>query len=220
MRISAFRSSRVYLAGAVATAALAAFTVFAYLRSVNSRITAIGNLVSLVVAERDLSAGEVLEPSCLSLIPFPERCLFAGCHTETASLIGRVLSRPLRCGEPVLDGFLVGSSTGGEVIAALDPGLRAFPLSANSVSFPPEKLAPGCRVDVIVVEDSTARLAVENVEVLATTALPPEGGAPAGSAWSTAGSFLLEVTPEEACLLASALEGGRVEILLRPLEAP
>ncbi len=220
MRLSAVRSSRVYLAGAVAASALAAFMIFAYLRSVSSRAAAVGELVKLVVAERDLSAGEVLDSSSLTLVPFPERCLLAGCHTDTSSLIGQTLSRPLRRGEPVLDSALVSSSAGGEVAAALDPGFRAFPLSANSVAFPPEKLAPGCRVDVIIVEGSTARLAVENVEVLETTSLPPESGALAGSTWSAGGCFLLEITPEEACLLAAAIEGGRVEILLRPLREP
>lgn len=219
-----FRSSRLYLAASVAAAVLAAVSVFAYLRSLQSRVAASGNLVKLVVAARDLHAGETLDASSLDLVPFPDRYLLPGTFTDAAEVSGRVLRYPVRQGEPLLEGA-VSLRDGDLATGGLDAGLRAFPLPCEAVAFPPSRLAPGSRVDIICTNGGFSRLAMENVGVLevcypASPSYPGASGeeALAGDlpGWTSNGCVLLEVTPEEACELAAALENGRVELALRP----
>jgi len=212
------RSSRYYLIAAAVAAALSALIAFAYLRGLTARIAQSGRLVELVVAARDLGSGEVLDSSSLQLVPFPDRYLLPGTYTEVSQVSGRRLSHPVRQGEPVLESALL---QGGdeEMRDSLTPGFRAFPLPQEAVNFPISRLPPQGRVDIVFVEGESARLGLENVKVLGTTAAEgasfhreSASGSPSGSA----SCLILEVTPEEACLLAAALEGGRVELLLCP----
>lgn len=215
------RSSRFYLAGAVIAAVLSALLAFAYLRGVSARAAQSGKLVNLVVAARDLAGGEVLDSSSLESVPFPDRYLLPGTYTDPSQVTGRSLSRPVGRGEPILESALF-SFAEEETWAALDPGFRAFPLPSGAITFPLSRIPADGRVDVIFVEGDSARLGMENVKVVgisanADTSAPVGGNALGASSWSS-GCVLLEVTPEEACRLASALEEGRVEIMLRPRE--
>ena len=57
------RSSRFYLFVSITAALLAALSLLAYLQGLRSRIAESGRLVQLVVAARDLGAGDVLDAS-------------------------------------------------------------------------------------------------------------------------------------------------------------
>lgn len=215
-----WRTSKLYLFISLATAGLAAVTLLAYLHNVSSRIAASGRLVGLVVASRDLESGEVLNPSSLSLVDFPDRYLLPGTFTDPIAVTGNTLRHPLRAGEPLLESALL-SAQGGELAQSqLDEGFRAYPLPSSSVSFPSGELAPGSLVDILAISKEGARSLLENVEVLglsgrhASTQSSPDEIPSAGA--STVECILLKITPEEACLLAAAQETGRVEIILRP----
>lgn len=214
------RNPRRYLLAAAAAAALSALIVFAYLRGITARVAQSGRLVELVVAARDLGGGEVLDGSSLQLVPFPDRYLLPGTFTELSPLTGRRLSHPVRQGEPILESALL---SGGmeELQESVAPGFRAFPLPQEAVNFPLSFLPPRGRVDILFVEGSMARLGLENVRVLSAAPAAESGG----SSWETPSGLsssakdiclLLEVTPEEACLLAAALKEGGVEVILRP----
>jgi Flp pilus assembly protein CpaB len=214
------RSSRYYLVAAAIAAALSALIVFAYLRGVTARVAQAGRLVELVVAARNLRGGEVLDSSSLQLVPFPDRYLLPGTYTELSRVSGRRLARPVRQGEPILESALL-SSEGEEACESITPGFRAFPLPQEATNFPLSSLPPEGRVDIVFVEGDSARLGLENVKVLGMTATENSASSWESSSGSTplpSGCLLLEVTPEEACLLATALKEGRVEVLLRSRE--
>lgn len=217
MEFLQLRSSRYYLLAAAVAAALSALIAFAYLRGVGTRAAQAGRLVHLVVAARDLNGGEVLDSSSMNLVPFPDKYLLPGTFTETSMVTGRRLARPVRQGEPVLESALLYGDV--EARDSLAPGFRAFPLPQEAANFPFSCLAPEERVDIVFVEDHSARPGLENVRVLGT--IPAENLASSRQSSnapeaSPPDCLLLEVTPEEACRLAAALEEGRVEVLLRP----
>ena len=185
------------------------------------------NLVKLVIAARDLRAGETLDASSLDLVPFPDRYLLPGTFTDAAEVSGRVLRYPVRQGEPLLEGAVASSRDGEWAAGGLDAGLRAFPLPCEAVAFPPSRLAPGSRVDIICMSGGLSRLAMENVGVLevcdpASPSYPGASGeeALAGdlTGWARSGCVLLEVTPDRVRLTRR----GRLlsnEVFVRLLEA-
>ena len=215
------RSSRFYLLVSIVAAILASVTLLAYLQSLRSRIAESGRLVQLVVAAKDLEAGEVLDPSSLSLVDFPDRYLLPGSCTDPLALTGGTLRHAIRAGEPLLESSLLPPGGGGLALDSLEKGFRAYPLPSSSVSFPAGELPAGSRVDILAVAGDGADPLLENVEVLCVYGLPRYGGS--GEGQSAAGGYageciLLQLTCEEACRLGAAQEGGKVEILLRPAE--
>ncbi len=209
------RSSRSYLVAAGVAAALSALIAFAYLRGVTVRAAQAGRLVELVVAARDLRSGETLDPSSLQLVPFPDRYLLPGTFTDPSPLSGQRLARGVRQGEPILESALL-SAGGEELSEVLTPGFRAFPLPQETAGFPFHAILPGSRVDLVFVEGEAARLGLEDVKVIGSAAAAGSSlDLSSDPADQPCGCLLLEVTPDEACLLASALKAGRVEVLLR-----
>jgi Flp pilus assembly protein CpaB len=211
------RSSRFYLLVSIVAALLAALSLLAYLQGLRSRIAESGRLVQLVVAARDLGAGDVLDPSALSVVDFPDLYLLPGTCTDAAAMVGATLRCAVKAGEPLLESALLPPGAGSLTMDALDKGFRAFALTASSVSFPASELQAGSRVDILAVTGDIAVPVLENIEVLSVYGIPAGSGETAAIAPQdyAGGTILLQVTSEEACRLAAAQEGGRVELLLR-----
>lgn len=214
------RTSKVYLIASILTAALAAITLFVYLQGLRSRIAECGEVVKLVVASRSLGAGEVLNPSSLTLVDFPDTYLLPGTFTDTRAVTGKTLCHNVEEGEPLLESALLPPYAGGLIQNALDEGFRAYPMPASSFAFPVKELSQGSRVDVLAVAGGEGRYILENVEVLGSSLASAintsvEEGFPQASD-SSEGCVFLQITAEEGRRLAAAQEEGRVEILLRP----
>ncbi|MBN2028426.1 MAG: Flp pilus assembly protein CpaB [Actinobacteria bacterium] len=215
------RSSRFYLLVSIAAAILAAITIFAYLRGLQTRVAESGNLVQLVVAARDLEAGEVLDPSCIAMVDFPDRYLLPGTCTDPATLSGASVRHALRAGEPLLESALLLTGSGSMTCESLDRGFRAYPLPTSCISFPAIELPAGSRVDVLATSDGGADLVLENVEILSVYGTPlntASGDYQTVAPDDSTGCILLQLTREEACMLAAAQQKGEVEVLLRPQE--
>lgn len=216
------RTSRMYLAVSAVTAVLAAAALLIFLQGIRARVAQCGKLVPLVVAARDLEAGEVLDLSDLTAVDFPDRYLLPGASSDPLLLAGSTLRHPVSAGEPLLESAVLPAGGGGLALEALDQGFRAYPLPASSVAFPIRELSQGSRVDVLAVNEQGALPVLEDVEVLGVSGSlssrhAAEGGYEAG-ADTLSECILLQLTGEEACRLASAQEGGKVELLLRPRE--
>jgi pilus assembly protein CpaB len=214
------RTSKIYLLISLAAAVLAAIALLTYLHKMSSRIAENGRLVGLVVAARDLEAGEVLNPSSLSTVDFSDRYLLPGTFSDPLEITGNTLRHPLRAGEPLLESSLLAPQAGGLAQNTLDEGFRAYPLLSSSVSFPAAELSEGSRVDVLAVSKESARPVLENVEVLGISGRRSLSGSIGDDLTATTSSsgecILLQITSEEACRLAAAQENGKVEIVLRP----
>lgn len=212
------RSSRFYLAVSIASAVLAALCLLVYLQGLRSRMAESGRLVKLIVAARDMAAGQVLDPSCLELVDFPDVYLLPGTFTDALEVTGKTLRSAIKAGEPLLESCLLAGG-GGLARQSLDGGLRAYALPASAVAFPAGELPAGSRVDVLAVSGEVAVPILENIEVLyvyGDNLFMGEGAAAEPPVEYAEECILLQVTSEEACRLAAAREEGAVELLLRP----
>lgn len=211
------RSSRFYLALSIAAASLAALSLLLYLRGLSTRIAEGGRLITLVVAARDMVAGEVVDPSSLRLADFPENYLFPGAFTDPGEVIGSSLRGAVSEGEPLLASSLLSPGEHGLARSSLGRDFRAYPLPATAVAFPAVELREGSHVDILALTGDVAVLLLENVEVICVyggRVFAMQESAELSSASSPC--IILKLTPEEACRLAAARGRGEVEIMLRP----
>lgn len=128
----------------------------------------------VVVATRDLAAGDALAPTDVALRPWPREATPSGVLGDAARAVGRVPVGGVRAGEPLTDVRLLGpeaaTSAAGRADAAgvplrlADPGVAAV-------------LRPGARVDVIAAGDAGS---LPRAGPVARSG-PPGGGARAGA---------------------------------------
>jgi pilus assembly protein CpaB len=187
------RRRAVLLLGlALALGGLAAMDVTRRERALRAQV---GPLTEVVVAREALAAGHVIRLADLGVRRLPARYAPAGASGFASALAGRRLAVPVPPGGAITPGLLARTPTTPE--AAVERGERAIEvLAGGSV----QAVAAGARVDVVVTTDrrgaaaGQARLALENVEVLAARAA--KDGAKVAAT--------LRVTAAQAVYLAAA----------------
>lgn len=190
--------------------------------------------VKVVVAARDLPSGRVLRESDLARRDMPSAFVPGGAISADAAAraVGQQLVFGLRRGDALVEAHLAGRE-GPTLAARLQRGARAVTVPVDEVSSQAGLVRPGDRIDLMLAEErveQTGRCVVvqpllEAVTVLATgrTQRPLPGTATAFAAgladpdgspeYST---ITLDVTPEQAQLLAVGLRIGELVPLLRP----
>jgi pilus assembly protein CpaB len=134
-------------------------------------------------------------------------------------LADRVARIPIFSGEPVLEAKLaqIGASAGLEV--KIQPGYRAMSIPVNDYVGISGLIQPNSRVDVLVTlrgntsgTERTSKVFLQNMRVLGvgTQIRRGDDGKPI-----TASTVTLEVTPEEAEMLALAMNEGILQLALR-----
>lgn len=173
----------------------------------------------IVVAAKALKAGTVLKAEDLKTINWPVQQLPPGAHRNPEEVIGNTVFDPMAAEEPVLNGRLATSLSGGE--SGVPVGMRAVSIHLTDSTGVLALLHSGQKVDVQVVvgrgtkpEETAVRTALENLTVLSVTPQPEQ---------SSQGQNLPVVTllakPSEVDVLAAADSGGRVRLALRnPLD--
>jgi pilus assembly protein CpaB len=175
---------------------------------------AVGPLVGVVVAERQLTAGRPLRPADLAVRRLPVRFVPPDALGGERELVGARLAAPVAAGSYVTAGLL--QSAGGDERVALRPGERAVEVAVGGGSAlaggPSGGSLAGARVDVVVSTapgDAGARtfIALEHVELLALRA-----GGEAGASLAT-----LRVTARQAVYLTAAANyAHELRLLVRP----
>lgn len=125
--------------------------------------------VAVVVAARDVTAGERLEPDDLRIARLEPSHVPAGASSSTAMLAGKRVTVPLRSGEVVTDARLLSSA----LIRQYRPGLTATPIrlpDADIVGL----LEPGDLVDVYAATGDPSEPA-ERVVIAAPVIAVPAG---------------------------------------------
>ena len=189
----------------------------------------------VLTMNRDLDVGAFLTIEDLEWEPWqgPGEIVLSQHFLEGASdlpdVVGAVVRRPLKEGEPLVAGRIVRPGERGFLAAVLRPGMRAVSVSIDAVSGNSGLIFPGDRVDVILTvelddRDATmgSRLASQTVlrdlrviaigqrvETLTTLDAPDDGG--------MAKTATLEVRPEDAERLTVASHIGRLALSLRSL---
>ncbi|WP_326825811.1 RcpC/CpaB family pilus assembly protein [Streptosporangium sp. NBC_01756] len=161
--------------------------------------------VTVLAAARDLPSG-ALDAADMKAVALRPDTVPDGAVRPGTPVTGRVLTGPMRRGEPLTDTRLLGPS----LLAAHGPGTVATPVRVAD----PETarlLSPGDVVDVLAAsstwEDAApARTVAEDVIVLTT----PDGEQDRGAL------IVLATTSDQAVKLASAQAGGHLSITINP----
>lgn len=202
--------------GAVLVAAAATFGAYKLLAANNAADRIVTQPV--VVANRDIPSGTVIDKIALSTRQYPVSAVPVGAFASTDSVAGRVTRISIFNGEAIVPGRLapIGSGPGLEI--KIPPGQRAMAVRINDVAGISGLIQPGSRVDVLVTmkEDNSerqiAKLFMSNMQVLSVgTEVQRDGsGKPINATTVTLG-----VTPEEAERLAIAMNTGAIQLVLR-----
>jgi Flp pilus assembly protein CpaB len=215
-----YRRTSLWTGVAVLGAVCTFVSFHRYVGWLRSQIPA-GGLVPVVVAARDIEAGQVVGPGVLRTALVPAGVVPKGALRSVRSAVGSAATVFVEEGQTV-----TARTIGREGPSALLPrGMRAYDLPAD---FGSGSLVPrqGDRVDVIATfpGDATGEATTRTVLSGTTVAGFASGGGGsdsmgAGSGFGEAGSgssgrITLLVTPEEAERLAMAESFGRIRVVL------
>jgi pilus assembly protein CpaB len=190
----------------------------------------------VLVAARDVAQGAALQPSDLAVALFPTRSVapsfvrLSAQPSAQADLVGAVTRRAFVQGEPITMGAVIQPEGRGFMAAQLDPGFRAVAVEISPETAAGGYIQPNDHVDVIVTvraqnrdsgggESVNSDIVLEDVRVLAlgdTTQTQVEGGE--GPQSIDAGFAVLELTAEDARVLALADEMGTLSLALRGVQ--
>lgn len=179
------RRALLLLGLALALGGLAAMDVSRRERALQAQL---GPLTEVVVARHPLQAGDAVKLEELGLRRLPARYAPPGAEAFAGDVAGHRLAVPVPAGGAVTPDLLARAPA--TPIETIAKGERALELLASG------SVTAGARVDVVVTGKQQARLALENVEVLAARQTT-EDGKPRTAA-------TLRVTPQQAVYLTAA----------------
>ena len=177
------RRALLLLGLALALGGLAATDVSRRERALRRQV---GPLTEVVVARRALDAGTAIKLEDLGLRRLPARYAPPGAPAFAGELAGHRLAVPVPAGGAVTPDLLAVATPA----PAFTKGQRALELLVTG------NVTAGARVDVIVTGKRQARLALENVEVLAARQASEDGKSRVAAT--------LRVTPAQAVYLTAA----------------
>lgn len=189
----------------------------------------------VLVAARDIPQGAALAPSDLAVALFPTSSVSANFvrldqqPSAQADFVGGVTRRAFVQGEPIVSASVVQPNGGGFLAAQLEPGFRAVAIEIEAITAVGGFIQPNDHVDVIMTARVNARdnggeaarsdIVLRNVRVLALgdrTNTQTSGEAPE---IVEAGVAVLELSAEDARILALADEMGTISLALRGVQA-
>lgn len=106
---------------------------------------------SYVVASRDLAARTVVETSAVEVLTTSSKEVPVGAYSQAANVVGQVLRRPLKKGQPFDQSCFTSEGTGVVLAGALQEGKRAVSVPLSDSGGVEALLYPGCMVDVLCV---------------------------------------------------------------------
>jgi len=177
--------------------------------------------VRVLVAKRELNYGTQLKPGHLQWVEWPKAAVPPASFTSAEALFGekgdekRIVLRSIEPGEPILQSKLTKKGESPRMAMNLGEGRRAVSLNVGGVQGVSGFVAPGDRVDIMLIRtvegELVSSIIMENVEVIAvdqranTEATSPR----------TFGTVTVEVSRVEAQKLALAQRVGQISLTLR-----
>lgn len=205
---------------------LAGIATLGVYRVIDNRAAAQGEAITtmpVVVASAEIAEGTRLTRVVLRVAEFTSEAVPAGAYSEVDSVEGRVARIPIFAGEPVLESKLAPEGAAGGLEVKIQPGYRAMAIPVNETVGISGLIQPNSRVDVIVTlqpdrnREKVAKVFLQNMRVLSVGQQIRRGedGKPI-----TANTVTLEVSPEEAEMLAIAMNQGVLQLALRGFGDP
>jgi pilus assembly protein CpaB len=195
---------------AIVLALGATYGVFRALQSI--RLASHVAVENVVVADKDLPEGAVIQSGEITTSEWPAASAPAGAFSSRDSVVGRVTRVAVFAGEPIVPGRLAPVGTGPGIEVKITPGKRAMAVRIDDVAGISGLIQPNSRVDVLVSMHGISKIFMEDMRVLSvgTQVFRDEEGKPIRATTAT-----LEVNSEEAERLASAGSNGLVQLVLR-----
>jgi len=206
------------LIAAVVMGLVTALFVYLYM---SRQIQAASAEVPIVVAQRDIPTGTIVEGGMLGIRNVSKKALPLGAATSPDMVVGKVVTRQINAGEPVL---MSAVSLTNRLSQLIPIAMRAVTVALDPVSGVAGFIQPGDHVDVIAtfnVDGGTlSKVVLQDVELLAAGGQaiadqgpPQQAGAIKGpQVYPTA---TLAVTPQQAEELVLAESKGKLRLALR-----
>lgn len=215
-----YNKTWVVLGVALGIGVLAALGARSYLAGRMAEIDAKarGNMTNVIVAKRDLKAGERISEETVALRPVPvEYVQSQAVRPENFERVsGQALAYPLNSGETLLWSVLEAKKapTFSRRVAL---GRRAITVAVDEISSISGLLEPGDLIDLILTVDQRGRkvsfVVQENVSVMATGQRAVDD--PKSGERRSYSTVTFDTTPDEANLIIRAREAGKLTALLR-----
>ncbi len=195
---------------------------YGYLKTGGGRSANPEVVVPVVVAKQAIGARTRLTAEMLTVKKVPQEYAWRGALSSVDQAVGRVTVLPLAEGEPVVKSALALPENKSALAFHVPRGFRATTIAVNELSGVAGRLEVGDRVDLVgifnqdVAGTPKSILLLEDVEVLALGR--EEGSDPKAKASGGYRSITVAVKPDQAVLLALAVERGRIQVLLRPAD--
>jgi Flp pilus assembly protein CpaB len=158
--------------------------------------------VAVLAAARDLTGGAVPTPDDLRTVDLPPGAVPSGALRPGADLTARLLSGPVRAGEPLTDARFLAPP-------AVPPGSLAYPFRIDDADIS-ALLRVGDHVNLYAASSTTAGTASLLGRSVRVVALPAPRSATAGAL------IVVATTPEIATRLAQASTNSRITVALTP----
>jgi pilus assembly protein CpaB len=202
---------------AVVTATVASFAMYRALLQRPAAAQALPNQ-RVVVARHPIAIGTQLAEADLKIVSWPAESPLPNAVSEIQDAVNRGLLATVLENEPITTNKIAAAGAG--VSPAIPPGMRAIAVKVNEVIGVAGFVLPKSRVDVVVTirrqNDSMARTAARNVEVLAAGTRQDQGRAESDSKTANAATVVtLMVSPEDAERIALAQAEGEIMLMLR-----
>jgi Flp pilus assembly protein CpaB len=210
-------SRTMTVAVAFLLAATATLAVFLYVRGIENDRQSSGDVVQVIVSDRDIPAGtdldDLIEDGAFSEIEVTEDSLIEGAITNLSELQGQETSAPVLTGEQIAAARLrgVGVLPGGAL--GIPEGHQALALNLEIPRLAGGDLRGGDHVTIYATFDKGANgqpmtvTLVPDALVLETKGLTDEAGIASGAG---EGVVVLALTPRDAAKVAFSKEQGQL----------
>lgn len=205
-------------------ALIAAALVFGQIREYRKRLVAAENrMIPVPAAAREIEAFSTLAPEDIVVLKMPRGAFPAEEIPAADQLAGKRTLYRLAKGDPILKFKLAEPGGKGSLSLTLPNGMRAIAMAVDEVSLVSGHIRTEDRVDVVILEKrpggiTPARNLLSGLKVLAVgvdAGIPAEERKKAAPA-ELAKSVVLEVSPQQAPILAWAQRRGDLWLSLRP----
>lgn len=203
---------------AVAIAAVAAYSLYNYLKFQEKKVTEAVASEKVVVAAAEIPVGSTINITQLKTADWLKANMPQGSFLSTDLVAGRVAIQTFLPGDPVTEAKLIPKEGPAGILTYKIPeGHRAMTVAVDQVAGVAGFINPGNMVDVVLIvtpsgaTQTLSKIVLQNVPVLAIGQIVEQKeGTPV-----VVPTVTMDVTPEDAENLAIASTQGRLQLVLR-----
>jgi len=215
-------------AAAIVLAAAAGLLVYFYVSNADQRAEEKVDLVQAFVATDDIPKGmsgeAALAEGLIDVDEVLRGSVPPAAVTDTSTLDGKVAASTIQARQFITDqSFVKPAEGGGGSLAASigSSGMVAVTISVDAERGVANQIAPGDRVDILVVNEGSAGYILRDVKVLAvgqeTAANAAGGNGQPSETAAKSGLITFELSPEDAAQVVAANRSGTLYLTLKPI---